>query len=409
MKIFALVILFVLTHSMISAQTDTVDVTKKKDKNANLLILPVIASNPATGFMFGVAPSANWLMGPRETTSISNATSSILYTTKKQFIFTLKSSVLLTGDRWQLIGDWRFFITSQPTFGLGTGPQSAKLVGGSEGFEYQDGLFSQSINDAQFMKFNFLRIHETVMTKIGESRFFGGLGYHLDYHYNINDQLLNLDTVPPLITSHYAYSVNYGFDDTKYLTSGLSLNASYDSRDNTLSPYKGRYAFVSYRLNPTWLGSSQYSSVLWAEYREYFSLSKKRASNLLAFWVYGNFQIGGTLPYLDLPALGWDQYGRSGRAYAQGRFRGQHLLYAELEWRFPLQKKKETWSGAVFMNATTATNFDADIQLFDFVNPGFGCGVRYTIDQKNRSKLDLDIAGGSYGAKGFYLGGNEAF
>jgi len=32
------------------------------------------------------------------------------------------------------MGDWRFFITSQPTFGLGTGPQSAKLLG--TGIEY---------------------------------------------------------------------------------------------------------------------------------------------------------------------------------------------------------------------------------------------------------------------------------
>lgn len=406
----ATVLLFLsilLVHSSVHAQDDPE--AQKKEKNVNLLLLPVVASNPATGFMFGVAPSANWLMGPRETTSISNATSSVLYTTKNQFIATLKSSILLEDDRWNLIGDYRFFATSQPTFGLGTGPQSAKLVGGESGIEYEDGLFSQGINDPQFMAFNFFRFYESAMVRLSSSRFFAGLGYHLDFHSQISDQLLDLDTVPPAITSHYAYAAAYGFDPTRYTTSGVSLNASYDTRDNTLCPYKGRYIFVNFRINPTWLGSSKASTSLWAEYREYFPLSRTRESNLLALWIYGNFQLSGALPYLDLPALGWDQYGRSGRAYPQGRFRGQQLLYGELEWRFPLVSEGEKWSGAVFMNATTASNTDASIALFDFINPGFGCGIRYTLDAKNRSKIDLDFAGGSYGAFGVYIGGNEAF
>ena len=390
LKIRALVLVCFLPICGAHAQIDSLS-SSQSDRKVNLLLLPVLGSNPATGLMFGVAPSANWLMGPRETTSISNATSSILYTTKNQFIATLKSSILLKDDRWSLIGDYRFFITSQPTFGLGTGPQSSKLVGGDLGIEYDDGLFSQGINDPQFMEFNFFRFHETVMMRISDTRFFTGIGYHLDIHSKINDQLLDLDTIPPAITSHFAYSTSYGFDPTRYITSGISLNASYDTRDNTLTPYEGKYIFLNLRVNPTWLGSTKSSTTLWTEYREYFSLSKKRESNILALWLYGNFQIGGTLPYLDLPALGWDQYGRSGRAYPQGRFRGQHLLYGELEWRFPLQREKEKWSGAVFINATTASNNDANIKLFSYVNPGIGCGVRYTLDTRTDQKSILTL------------------
>ena len=35
--------------------------------------------------------------------------------------------------------------------------------------------------------------------------------------------------------------------------------------------------------------------------------------HLLAFWTFGNLVTGGEAPYLDLPATGWDTYGRSGR------------------------------------------------------------------------------------------------
>ena len=60
----ATVLLFLsilLVHSGVHAQGDPE--AQEKEKNVNLLLLPVVASNPATGFMFGVAPSANWLMG----------------------------------------------------------------------------------------------------------------------------------------------------------------------------------------------------------------------------------------------------------------------------------------------------------------------------------------------------------
>ncbi len=66
---------------------------------------------------------------------------------------------------------------------------------------------------------------------------------------------------------------------------------------------------------------------------------------MIGFWTYGWFVTSGDVPYMDLPAVGWDQFGRSGRAYTQGRFRGEDMWYGEAEYRFPLQKTKETLGG----------------------------------------------------------------
>ncbi|MEN8251057.1 MAG: BamA/TamA family outer membrane protein, partial [Bacteroidota bacterium] len=217
----------------------------------------------------------------------------------------------------------------------------------------------------------------------------------------------------PVITSHYAYSDNKGFDPEKYILSGISLNGMYDSRDNAANPYEGRYALVTFRINPEFLGSSKSSTNLWVEYRDYLKLSEEpQPSHMLGIWVYGNFQTSGDLPYLDLPALGWDQFGKSGRAYTQGRFRGENLFYTELEYRVHLAgtKKNPDFLGAVaFVNATTASNKAAEISLFEYINTGFGAGLRFMMNKASRTNITLDYAWGQYGSHGMFLSVNETF
>ena len=380
---------------------------EKSDKKVSIIPLPAIAYNPTSGWLLGVAPGASWFMGSPDNTSISSGLGTLIYTTKKQFLFTAKTNVFLDNDSWNLMGDWRYFITSQPTYGLGTGPQSGKPVG--SGIDFGNGNFSQPIPDAQMMNFNYLRFHETFLKRIADTRYFLGLGYHLDIHSGIKDNLLDLDTIPPVITSHFGYQTLKGFSTEKYTTSGISLNALLDSRDNAINPYSGRYVFANIRLNPKFLGSSKSSSILWLEYRDYVHLDKERPRHLVGFWTYGWFVTSGDVPYLDLPALGWDQFGRSGRAYTQGRFRGEDLLYGEVEYRFPIQKNKETFGGVLFFNTTTAANRNAGIQLFKYLDYAYGAGLRVMINKKTRANLSLDYAFGKYGAGGFYFGINEVF
>ncbi len=398
---------FFLLLSIISFGQDSIKVAEKKEKNFRFLPLPAFAVTPTTGWMLGIAPGAYWTLGDPENTSPSSALGTVIFTQKKQLLITAKATTFFNGDGWNMLTDLRYFINSQPTYGLGTGPQSAKPVG-SGGVDFSDNPF-QPIATEQMMEFNYLRIHNTVMKRYKDSRFFAGLGYHLDYHSEINDQLLNLDTVPQIITSHYGYSIHYGFNPEKYTLSGVSFNFLYDSRDNAVNPWSGRYAYINIRINPEFLGSTKSSSILWLEYRDYLHLSKERPRHLIGFWTYGWFQTSGTTPYMDLPAVGWDQFGRSGRAYTQGRFRGQDLIYHELEYRVPLQRKKDMFGAVVFVNGTTATNRDANIHLYKYLDIGYGIGLRVMVMKKSRANLTVDYAWGKYGAQGFYFGLNEAF
>ncbi len=376
---------------------------EKNSKNLTIIPLPVIAYNPSNGLMLGLAPGANWYMGDPSNTSISSGLGSVIYTTNKQWILTAKTNVFLNGDKWNLLGDIRYFITSQPTYGLGTGSFSNKVT--SSGIQLDDETFSDPIETSQMMEFNFFRFHETVLKRYQSTRFFYGLGYHLDIHYKISDNLLTETTK----TSHYLYQTAKGISQDNYTTSGVSLNFLYDSRDNSINPYSGRYAFANWRINPEFLGSDKSSSILWLEYRDYIHFNEERPRQLLGFWTYGWFVTSGDVPYLDLPAVGWDQFGRSGRAYTQGRFRGEDLWYAETEYRFPLQKQKETLGGVAFFNVTSASNRLNDINLFEYINYAGGVGLRIMINKKSRTNLNLDYAIGQYGHHGFYLGLNEVF
>ena len=384
---------------------------KKKDKTDGkgkvyFAPLPIVTVNPSYGFMYGVAASTCMYLGDPKDTRMSTSLGSLTYSTKKQLMFTFKSFVYTSKDKWILLGDWRVFDSSQPTYGLGTGPASAKLT--SKGIEYDEGMLSKPIPENQMMKFKYIRFHETAMERISDDLYVG-VGYHLDYHFGIKDELLKL---PDTITSHYAYSVANGFNPEKYLLSGLSLNLMYDARDNAANPYSGRYAYIAFRYNPEFLGSSKSSSSLWVEYRDYFHVSRKRKRDLIALWTYGDFQTSGVLPYMDLPALGWDQFGRSGRGYTQGRFRGQSLVYAELEYRFFITGFKfnpELLGGVIFVNATTASNSYSDIKLFEYIDPAFGLGLRIMLERSSRINLVIDYAWGMYGSNGLFLNINETF
>jgi outer membrane protein assembly factor BamA len=273
------------------------------------------------------------------------------------------------------------------------------------------------------MFYDYFKFHETVSRMVFEN-FYIGIGYQLDYYWNIKDEQLNLDTVPSQVTPHWLYSRKYDFDTSSYMLSGLSLNVVYDSRDNLINPYKGFYANLNYRINQEWLGSDQFSTNLWAEFRTYIGLSKKKPRHVVGFWLFGDFQVSGNRPYLTLMASGEDQKARSGRGYIAGRFRGENFVYGEVEYRFPISQCSQVLGGVIYVNATTASNlarenifYDSDgnilyetdpVRLFQYVMPAFGFGLRFMINKYTRLNLNLDFGLGIK-SRAFYFSGTETF
>jgi outer membrane protein assembly factor BamA len=405
--VFFIFLTFLWT-SNVTAQSVGDTVVPKKQKKFTIIPMPVIAANPTTGLMYGIAPGVSWVNGNPKTTSISNFLGSFIHTAKKQLLIQIRGNMFLEGDKWISTTDLRYNLNGQPTYGLSTSPIYADntIVGRDK--KVSDSPFDGP-SQSEMMYFDHFRLHQTILKRHGDTRFFYGLGYHLDLMSNIRDKELDLAGTPPAITHHYQYQTVKGLPVDKYSLSGISLNASFDSRDNIANPYKGKLAAITFRINPSFIGSTASSSHLWLEYRDYFSVNKARPRNLIAFWTFGSFVTSGKVPYMFLPATGWDLFGRSGRPYTQGRFRGEDLSYTEFEWRFPLQSTKEKLGAVIFTNFTSASSRTQNIGLFNSFQMGYGAGFRYMLSEKNRVNIAIDYGFGHNGASGLFLNLNEYF
>jgi hypothetical protein len=374
----------------------------KSAQEGSLILLPIVGSNPSTGFMVGIGGQYAFRMP--ESTRYSLISGSVQYTTKNQFIFMLKNTVFSKSDKIFYSGDWRYLIFSQSTYGLGTNSPE----GGILDYQYSlAGLETSSDSLAQPMEFNFIRLHQSMAFRVNPDMYLG-FGYFYDAYTKIKDTKLNLNPGEELITSHYAYNTYYRFDTEHYFNSAISAMFVIDKRDNMINAFKGYYLSVGWRGAFVAVGNRNNTNMFNVEWRSFHPVSKTNPRHLVAFWLLGDFTQDGDLPYMILPATAYDQRGRSARGYTQGRFRGPQMVYGEAEYRFPISRCSGVLGGVVFANATTATNQILDLKLFGSVKPGYGVGLRIMADKSSRTNLSIDFGFGDKSV-GFYLAASETF
>ena len=432
---FSVLLIFIASiYTTTYAQSDTINkitqnnypvdlkmVIKGKEKSKNdsglpeekklmWFAVPIVGSNPTLGFFYGLGGTGSIYLGDPATTNISSANVSVQYTTNDQFISSIKGTLMTPNNSWEILVDLKYSIFSENTYGLGSDYnqpiQEDWIIGGVE---------TTGVKGAQPIESNQVRIHLTALKAI-TNRIFIGAGYHLDYHYKIEDLSLDLDAPEPVITSHYAYSQIYGFDPINYLSSGLSADFMIDDRDHTVNAYEGNFIHLSYRFNPKFLGSETDYQMIYAEGRVFKPLSKTNPRHLLALWGIGHFTLSGDAPYLHLPSSGNDMRNRIGRGYVGGRFRGNSWITAEAEYRYPISKNG-LFSGVVFGSATTTsrneltigTEYIEKLRLFEAIRPAGGAGLRILLERAGRLNLGMDYAIGQNGSKGFYFVIGETF
>jgi outer membrane protein assembly factor BamA len=366
----------------------------------NLSLLPIIGYGPANGFVIGAAVSVTKLLGDPKTTQLSSALMSLSLTTKDQVLLCLRTALYLPENKWYIPGDVRLLLFTQPTYGLGIYGLNSSVGFNIGGINVDRPILEQP------MKFNYIRFYESALKEVAP-HWYAGLGIYIDVHDKIEDESLKLDTPNLFITSNYFYSVKYGFNPVHYSTNGLAINILHDSRDNPINAYKGYYANLRFRVNEEFLGSTQNSTMLFYDLRTYLPLRKSKPGNVLAFWTWGEFVTSGNVPYLALPSIGWDTYGRSGRGYVQGRFRGVNMMYGEAEYRLPLSRNG-LFGMVAFLNATTASSPTSGQLLFESLAPGYGVGLRINMNKKDRTNICVDYGRGR-SSSGIYFNIQETF
>jgi hypothetical protein len=348
-------------------------------------LAPVISYSPTSGAGLGVAGNLAFFKGHPKTTRISSVVASVIATTEKQLLASARIDASSGDNTWNLQGDNRFYWTSQKTYGLGT---------------------ATTPEDAVDQKFNQFRIYETLYREIRHDVYLGaGLLYNL--HTNVRPDGEDAEAAWP-DSPYIEYSERNGFDLDSQASAGASLQALVDTRDSAINPSRGWYGEASYLMFfDGFLGGTSSWQQFSYDLRTYVRLGGDRRHKL-AFWAFGDLVTGGVAPYLDLPGTGLDTYSRSGRGYPQGRFRGERMLYGEVEYRWTITGNG-LFGMVFFANAETLSNEQSGEKLFDSVAPAAGFGFRLMLNKRSQTNLCLDIGFGQEGSRGVYFAVQEAF
>jgi hypothetical protein len=350
------------------------DSTKKKSLGPFYTPLAYPGYSLVSGFLIGVVNSLSFYTHRGDGAKISSISMLNMYTQNKQFLNTLQSNIWLKHEKYNLLGDIRYYKYPNFTYGLGS---------------------KTNLEDLDNVEYTLIRIYQVIMREISKNTFIG-VGYNLDYHKNISQ------TNDPEIAETDLKV--YGYNESSK-SSGLTANFQYDSRLNSNNPAEGAYANVQLRANLKALKSDRNWQSATIDLRYYLRLSRK-SGNVLAFWTYNVLTLGGTPPYFDLPSTGWDVNNNTGRGYVEGRFRGTHALYFETEYRFNLTKKRFL-GGVIFSNIASFS--EPITNNFVKLNIAYGAGLRIKISKFANTNLTIDYGIGQGGSKGFSFGLNENF
>ena len=364
------------------AVPDTDGSTSHDTRRPFLVLAPSIGSKPSTGITAGFSGNVAFFRGDADTTHISSISGGVKLSQKKQALGGIKFAMFTRDDRWFVQGDARLSFTSQNTYDLGT--QTAS--GGAENADYTQ-----------------RRLYEAVYRRVAPSLYVGG-GLNISDHSNIRPGATAVAAWDE--SAYLAYTRKHGFGPDGQTSAGTSVGLLFDTRDNAINAQRGSLASATYRtFFDGFLGGDSSWQELFLDLRTYRKLTRSGRQKL-AFWFQEDVVTGGAAPYLDLPATAAND--RSARGYGEGRYRGDHLVYGEVEYRGALTKGG-LLGFVAFLNTTTIASQDTGERLFDSFAPGGGLGLRVLLNKRSKTNLCTDYGWGKQGSHGFYLAIQEAF
>lgn len=357
-----LVLLFAGSASSYQTSGENADSTKAQSEG--ILPIPIAYYTPETG----IAGGAGLLHFFRPEESSANvrpwATALfVIYTERKQFIAQLSCEWYPLGGLYRVDTDLLFMRYPQKFFGIGNDTPSS----------LEENYTSE-----------ILRIEFKALRSLSE-----GLNAGLTGLFE-NRKLSDL--LPGGILSSGQI---LGHNDGK--TSGLGPMVTVDSRDNIFAPEQGIYHQLSVVTFHKSLGSDYQFTRIITILRQYLTVGD---GQVLAMQWYGSF-ISGSAPFHKLAELGGQNMMRG---YFEGRYRDNHYITAQMEYRTDL-----FWRiGMVFFAAVG--DVAHEIRQFNIrdIKPSYGFGFRYFFNIQEKLNLRVDFGFGN-NSSGLYIGPAEAF
>jgi hypothetical protein len=344
------------------------------NKKIQFTFVPSGTSVPGGGAALVTSTNMSFYLGDRKKTSLSVISFTPYTNFSGRYVFPVKSNIWLDNNKWNLVGDLRYLIYPQNSWGLGG---------------------NSSEDQETLIDYQFFRFYESVLRRIIPN-VYAGAGINVDHHFSIKagDNSKFYESIKPYYDSLQSNTIS----------TGINFTFQYDSRKNTINPEDGLLASVNYRINPSFMPNTSKWSQLYVDVRRYISFSKQQ-HNLLAFWGYYWAVLNGDVPYLDLPNTGWEPRGTSARGIYQSRYRSDKQIYFETEYRRDITRNG-LLGFVVFSNISAVSEFHT--LQFNYWHPAVGTGLRLKFNKFSNTNIDFDVAA-SKDLVNFYINIGEVF
>jgi len=337
---------------------------------AQLIVYPVFAYAPETSWEIGFSSLYVYFANQDTTNRLSEINGFTFFTLENQYGLFFDHAIYSEQDRWFFLGKLRF--QSFPLFYHGIGVNTPEMA-----------IAKVAANQ--------ILIKERVLRKLKKNLF---LGVEFDYQ--------RLSAVDFVLTDpdDLTFKIPRGSNGSNNLGFGLGLVR--DDRHNVLNVRKGLFSELALlHYNPAWGSTFNFTSIL-SDTRFFKPIGK---NNVLATQLLGQFNFGN-VPFNQLALLGGESMMRG---YYYGRYRDNHQVAAQVEYRFlPLPFNFTNRIGAaVFAGTASVFNQVDKLGLSNFVASG-GAGLRFLLFPKKDIWIRTDLAFTEEGP-GFYIFIGESF
>lgn len=319
---------------------------------------PILAYTPETGLAYGAAGIRYFVLpGGRDSVARLDAR----YTTREQTIIRARSRIYWDDNFLRVWASYEHF----PDYYYGIGPDTPDEPEAYTPIEWRG---------------------EVIYERRVWRRLFVGGAYELTH--------LTLEDVAPagLLAADPDLTGRSGG-----WQSGLGVQVTWDDRDNVNATRRGTFARASLLAFTGLLGSDHAYQRATLDLRHFVALPFDHVLALRG--LMRNYS--GDAPFYDLAMLG----GRTlMRGLYEGRFRDDHLLAFQAEYRLPLWWR---FGLAAFVATGQVGETLADLDFQPSRISGGG-GLRFAISQPSRLNARVDVGASPEGAK-FYFTFNEAF
>ena len=320
------------------------DSTAHKKQKSSIAVMPMINYNRTQDIIVGALVSKYYKLNKQDTISPSSYTGFFgMYTGKKSYVAMGFSRFYFKRDRWRVTAaagtmDINFqFYLEDPTASTGN---------------FYDYSTKANLFVLQVQRNIFKRIY------LGPTGSFIKSTTTFDFPGESGE-----DSV-----------INSNLNSAGYIISN-------DTRDHVQNPVRGMYLNFKNQFYRDWVGSDYGFERYTITYNQFFKLSKKDDSQVLA--MRANLNVAaGDVPFEGQTVVGGDDI----RGYSQGEFRNDQVYTLQAEYRWNFYRK---WGMVAFAGVASAVEKFGDIPDNDIL-PGVGAGVRFKMLPSEKINIGID-------------------